>query len=259
MITTEPEQILRKNEQKLRRCTSIEKVVKSVPDVITDPLQAVDDGRLERMSDDVYKFLKLQNSVYLIKNFKFNKFELIDEILNEMIDSPPNSNSLPFSSPKSSPLRDDSLRFNRLRWSCVGYHYDWGERSYNTKNFSNFPNSLKLIYFEILKLINYPTPPDPQSAIINFYHSHRPSDRLGGHRDDVELDDESPLVSLSMGLPGVFLCESESMVLEDSDVVVMSGKARQSLHGVPTIIHGSGGGGRLLDRVRVSISIRSVF
>lgn len=29
---------------------------------------------------------------------------------------------------------------------------------------------------------------------MNFFHSHRSSDRLGGHKDDVEARDHSPLV-----------------------------------------------------------------
>jgi alkylated DNA repair dioxygenase AlkB len=113
---------------------------------------------------------------------------------------------------------------------------------------------------------------DAQSAIINLYHSHRVSDRLGGHRDDVEVTDRTPLVSLSIGRPGFFLIENEAIVLHSGDVLVMADEARQSLHGVPGIVGGdrkkdSTGDQqtereaitRFLSDTRISLSIRQVY
>lgn len=49
-----------------------------------------------------------------------------------------------------------------------------------------------------------------EAAICNLYHAaRRPSDRLGGHQDDVEEDAESPLVTISIGLPCIFLLGKE--------------------------------------------------
>jgi alkylated DNA repair dioxygenase AlkB len=104
-----------------------------------------------------------------------------------------------------------------------------------------------------------------ESAIINFYHSHRMSDRLGGHRDDVEANDSTPLVSISLGLGGIFLIEDEAIHLQSGDVLVMTNEARQSLHGVPVVFSGdskresSDAIKNFLEKTRISISIRQVY
>ena len=80
-------------------------------------------------------------------------------------------------------------------------------------------------------------------AICNIYHIHRSSDRLGGHKDNVESDLSLPLVTVSLGAPGIFLLGGMSrediptiILLEAGDCMVMSGTSRQYFHGVPTIL-----------------------
>ncbi|CAJ1440590.1 unnamed protein product [Effrenium voratum] len=83
-----------------------------------------------------------------------------------------------------------------------------------------------------------------QAAICNLYHAaRRPSDRLGGHRDDVEEDTRSPLVTLSLGLPCVFLLGKDTraapplpLLLPGGAVLVLAGRARQAFHGVPCVL-----------------------
>ncbi|CAE7817469.1 abh1, partial [Symbiodinium microadriaticum] len=82
------------------------------------------------------------------------------------------------------------------------------------------------------------------AAICNFYHAaRRPSDRLGGHRDDVEPDTSSPLVTVSLGLPCIFLLGKGSraarpvpLLLRAGSLLVLAGAARQAYHGVPTVL-----------------------
>ncbi|CEL93573.1 unnamed protein product [Vitrella brassicaformis CCMP3155] len=80
----------------------------------------------------------------------------------------------------------------------------------------------------------------PQAAIVNLY---RRTDRLRGHQDDAETDATSPLVSISLGLPGLFLVGGDTrqlspqpVVLRGGDVLLLASTARKSLHGIAAIM-----------------------
>ena len=80
-------------------------------------------------------------------------------------------------------------------------------------------------------------------AICNVYHLQRPSDRLGGHQDDVESDLSLPLVTVSLGAPGIFLLGGRSrqdvptaILLRAGDCMILSGNSRGYFHGVPSVL-----------------------
>lgn len=281
---------LREHEKLLRRCASLEEAKRLVRSIVISPSES--SNVLENVGSGpvaIYRLKHLGDAVFYIPGFLNHKevCVLMKEILNSMIDSPPHSNSLISQESEHlwtdfmKPCKEPSL-LSKLRWSCVGYHYDWGERSYDPTKKSAFPSSLTRYYGEVLRTINEAGPHShtgvPESAIINFYHSSRQSDRLGGHRDDVESVDSSPLVSISLGIKGIFLIENEAIVLNSGDVLVMANDARRSLHGVPSVlpektIHDRKDTvlseeyesdedaliQRFLEATRVSISIRQVF
>jgi DNA alkylation damage repair protein AlkB len=287
-MVDEGEAKLRENEKLLRRCSSISRAQKLVPPLIVDPSKS--SSQLELLGSPegkpVYRLRSLKPNVYLIPSF-FPETKLLDlthEILNRLIDNPPHANNFNDDSNPHSMWKEllhgksETPRLKKLRWSCVGYHYNWGERTYDPDLKSDFPASFRELYVSVLDLVNYVVSEenklsgDAQSAIINLYHSHRVSDRLGGHRDDVEVTDRTPLVSLSIGRPGFFLIENEAIVLHSGDVLVMADEARQSLHGVPGIVGGdrkkdSTGDQqtereaitRFLSDTRISLSIRQVY
>ncbi|KAF4678898.1 Nucleic acid dioxygenase alkbh1 [Perkinsus olseni] len=170
----------------------------------------------------------------------------------------------------------------KLRWSSLGVHYDWTRRTYRGTSTSDMPRWACEIYNNALKAADeicgsrlanggY----QPQAALVNFFHSHRSSDRLGGHKDDVEARDHSPLVILALGLTCTFLLGGDSKVgitpapilFNSGDVLVLSREARQWFHGVPTILKGSverprhadGSVEDFLKRTRLSVSIREVW
>jgi DNA alkylation damage repair protein AlkB len=270
--------ILRENERLLRRCLSVERASRLVPNLIMNS----DSERLETIGQDekgfvVSKLSNVTDSVYLIRSY-FSEPEILEmasEILERLIDSPPHSNNFSTLDNETGLWNEyidsesGTKRLKKLRWSCVGYHYDWGSRSYDKSKKSQFPRSFERAYKKVLSLINHLSGSnlngDPESAIINFYHAHRVSDRLGGHRDDVESTDKTPLVSISLGLPGLFLIDTEAILLNSGDVLVMAENARQSLHGVPCIIGKSrrsehtGSVSQFLSNTRISISIRQVY
>jgi len=118
-------------------------------------------------------------------------------------------------------------------------------------------------------------PYEPNTALVNFY---REGDTLGGHKDDAELLDTCPIVSLSLGCDGVFLMGGQTkdvaptaIWLHSGDAVVLSGPARQCYHGVPRVMPGqlacelssigasevvSGDILAYMQRTRVNISVR---
>lgn len=268
-----PNATLRKNEQLLRRCPSIETAKTLVSDLICQhgdlqaPIGVTESGK------PIYQIGGLDDFCFYIPQYLEDGESLAEEIMTNWINAPPHSNS--FNTSENSDLWREYLhapataRLQHLRWSCVGYHYDWTNRSYEKDRKSAFPASFESLYTTVLNEVNKATNLNlngtPESAIINFYHSQRISDRLGGHRDDVESTDDSPLVSVSMGLSGVFLIESKALVLKHGDVLVLAGKARQSLHGVPCIFRThkrarlQKGIKEFLSKTRISISIRQVY
>lgn len=82
----------------------------------------------------------------------------------------------------------------------------------------------------------------PDACLINCY---RPRSRLSLHQDKDERDLAAPVVSVSLGLPAVFLfgaayrsVRPRRCRLEHGDVVVWGGPARLAFHGVAPLADG---------------------
>ena len=80
---------------------------------------------------------------------------------------------------------------------------------------------------------------EPDSCLLNEY---APGARLSLHRDADERDFAQPIVSVSLGIPGVFLwgglersATTRRVRLESGDVVVWGGPARLAFHGVDAV------------------------
>jgi len=83
---------------------------------------------------------------------------------------------------------------------------------------------------------------DPDACLINRYTAGA---KLGMHRDRDEKDAWSPIVSVSLGLPAVFLWGGKRrgdavrrLRVENGDVVVWGGPARFVYHGVAPLKDG---------------------
>lgn len=77
---------------------------------------------------------------------------------------------------------------------------------------------------------------NPDACLVNRY---APGAQMGAHRDWDELDKRFPIVSVSIGLPALFLWfgakrqgKPLATLVEDGDVVVWGGSARAGYHGV---------------------------
>jgi alkylated DNA repair protein (DNA oxidative demethylase) len=97
----------------------------------------------------------------------------------------------------------------------------------------------------------------PDACLINRYE---PGARLSLHQDKDERDLDSPIVSVSLGLPAVFLFgglrrgdPARRLPLAHGDVVVWGGPARLRFHGVLALKPGQH---PLLGACRVNLSFR---
>jgi len=97
----------------------------------------------------------------------------------------------------------------------------------------------------------------PDACLINRYE---PGARMSLHQDRDETDFDAPIVSVSLGLPAIFLWGSlkrsdkpQRFRLEHGDVVVWGGPSRLNFHGVAPLADGEHA---LLGRRRINLTFR---
>jgi alkylated DNA repair protein (DNA oxidative demethylase) len=101
---------------------------------------------------------------------------------------------------------------------------------------------------------------DPDACLINRYVAGA---KLSLHQDRDEKDAWAPIVSVSLGLPAVFLWGGKRRAdpvrrlrLESGDVVVWGGPARFVYHGVSPLKDGEH---PLTGAARINLTFRKVF
>ena len=101
---------------------------------------------------------------------------------------------------------------------------------------------------------------DPDACLINRYAA---GSKLGMHQDRDENDAWSPIVSVSLGLPAVFLWGGKKrgapvrrLRVESGDVAVWGGPARFVYHGIAPLKDGDH---PLTGAVRINLTFRKVF
>lgn len=122
-----------------------------------------------------------------------------------------------------------------LRWTTLGWHYDWTRRTYVGCDTDPLPRQLvELGARAVPGFVG-------DAAIVNYYPT---AERyvLCGHRDDAERCGAHPVVSLSLGCAAVFLvgaredvAEPTALWLQSGDCNVLEGPRRYALHGVPRV------------------------
>jgi alkylated DNA repair protein (DNA oxidative demethylase) len=97
----------------------------------------------------------------------------------------------------------------------------------------------------------------PDACLINRY---QPGARMSLHQDRDEMDFSAPIVSVSLGLPAIFLFgglkrsdKPSRFRLEHGDAVVWGGPARLAFHGVAPLADGEHA---LLGRQRINLTFR---
>jgi len=97
----------------------------------------------------------------------------------------------------------------------------------------------------------------PDACLINRY---QPAARMSLHQDKDELDLAAPIVSVSLGLPAIFLFgglkrsdKPNRFRLQHGDIAVWGGPARLAFHGVAPLADGEHA---LLGRQRINLTFR---
>jgi len=100
----------------------------------------------------------------------------------------------------------------------------------------------------------------PDSCLINRYE---PGARLSLHQDRDERDLDAPIVSVSLGLPAIFLWgglqragRPRRIPLESGDIVVWGGPARLIHHGIAPLADGDH---PLTGRCRINLTFRKAL
>jgi DNA oxidative demethylase len=101
---------------------------------------------------------------------------------------------------------------------------------------------------------------ESDACLMNLYE---PGTRLSLHRDENERDLTAPIVSVSLGLPAVFLFggdrrgdRTRRIVLESGDIVVWGGSLRLVFHGVAPLAEGEH---PLTGRRRINLTFRKAL
>lgn len=120
------------------------------------------------------------------------------------------------------------------------------------------PSSFATLAKQAAEAAGYPSF-EPDACLINRY---RVGARMGLHQDKDEKDFEAPIVSVSLGLPAIFLfggatraCPVKKIHLEHGDVVVWGGPSRLFYHGVAPIKKGFH---PVLEDCRLNLTFRKV-
>mmetsp|Transcript_30804 Transcript_30804/g.60984 ORF Transcript_30804/g.60984 Transcript_30804/m.60984 type:complete len:405 (+) Transcript_30804:1-1215(+) len=158
------------------------------------------------------------------------------------------------------------LLSKKLSWATLGYHYDWTRRAYRAGFRSDLPPALSDLAAPFAASSQRYSGGgagdefSAEAAIVNYYGGRCTT--MGGHRDDLELASEAPVVSASLGLPAVFLLGGHSrdggngddgtkissgpdavptvlpLLVRPGDVMVLGGESRMRYHGVARILAG---------------------
>ena len=101
---------------------------------------------------------------------------------------------------------------------------------------------------------------EPDACLMNLYE---PGTRLSLHRDENERDMAAPIVSVSLGLPAIFLFgghqrgnHARRIALESGDVVVWGGPLRLFYHGIAPLAEGEH---PLTGRRRINLTLRKAL
>jgi alkylated DNA repair protein alkB family protein 1 len=139
--------------------------------------------------------------------------------------------------------------FKKLSWTTMGYHYDWTQRAYHEGCKSNMPTLVRDLAIQFartsLLLERKGSSTDvqftPSASIVNYYNQ---KSNMGGHKDDLELATDKPIVSISVGLPAIFLLGGKSkedepilpILVRPGDVMCMGGDSRMNFHGMARLL-----------------------
>ncbi|KAL0969844.1 hypothetical protein UPYG_G00233090 [Umbra pygmaea] len=136
-------------------------------------------------------------------------------------------------------IREPKTLLEKLRWVTLGYHYNWGTKTYSADHYTEFPSDLRSLSAHVATACQFPGF-KAEAGILNYYRS---DSSLGIHVDESELDHTQPLLSFSFGQSAIFLLGGTqredppiAMYVHSGDIMVMSGHSRLLYHAVPRVV-----------------------
>jgi DNA oxidative demethylase len=139
-----------------------------------------------------------------------------------------------------------------------GYRYEPADPM-TARAWPPIPASFRELAISAAKAAGFPGF-EPDACLVNRYE---PGTRLSLHRDENERDLTAPIVSVSLGLPAVFLFgglrrgdRAQRIPLESGDLVVWGGPARLTYHGVAPLADGEHS---LTGRWRINLTLRKAL
>jgi alkylated DNA repair protein (DNA oxidative demethylase) len=137
----------------------------------------------------------------------------------------------------------------------AGYRYDAGDPE-TAKPWPAMPASFRAVAEQAANRAGF-SGFSPDACLINRY---RPGAKMSLHQDRDETDLGAPIVSVSLGLPAIFLFgglkrsdKPRRFRLEHGDVVVWGGPARLVFHGIAPLADGEHA---LIGRERINLTFR---
>jgi DNA oxidative demethylase len=139
-----------------------------------------------------------------------------------------------------------------------GYRYD-GIDPDSGRPWPPMPDALRRLAVRTAATAGFPGF-EPDACLVNCY---APGTRLSLHQDRNEHDLLAPVVSVSLGLPAVFLFgglrradRAQRIALAHGDVVVWGGRQRLAFHGVTPLADGEHA---LTGRCRINLTFRKAL
>lgn len=150
------------------------------------------------------------------------------------------------STPSKTKERKQYRSFRKLAWATSGWQYDWTARAYHEDAKSPMPTILEELSQKFARASLLLEKAESaafvaSASIVNYYNL---KSVMGGHRDDLELALDKPVVSMSVGLPGVFLLGGKTkddspvlpILVRPGDVMILGGDSRMNYHGMARVI-----------------------
>jgi alkylated DNA repair protein (DNA oxidative demethylase) len=171
-------------------------------------------------------------------------------------------------SPLFSPTMKNGSPFNYQMTNCGkvgwisdqnGYRYD-DKHPVTNKPWQPIPGVIRNLVKSLAAEVgdyNY----KPETCLINYYTQ---SSKLGLHQDNTEVNQKSPIISISLGDDGIFLIggkrrkdPTKEIILKSGDILILHGESRMFYHGIKGIILGTSN--LLKSGGRLNLTMRQVY
>ncbi|XP_046862548.1 nucleic acid dioxygenase ALKBH1-like isoform X2 [Xenia sp. Carnegie-2017] len=106
---------------------------------------------------------------------------------------------------------------NKLRWTHLGYQFDYNKEEYKSDAYFGFPQDLACLVTYIAATLGFHDY-QPQSGVVNYYPL---GSSMGGHVDRYENDLSQPLISISFGQSAIYLIGGKTCDIRPTVILII--------------------------------------